>query len=265
MIEPLVERAQRGDAAALEELLGQVAPSVRRFGMRMCRNPADADDALQDTLLGIATHLGEFAGRSSFTSWVFTLTRTACARRRRGMKNRPAESDDQLALHADVAAGPEERVSDGELAEALGTALASLSEEHSEVIHLRDVEGLTAAEAADALGITVDALKSRLHRARAAMRDALQPLLEPRAMPRREGCPDVVSLWSRMLEGELDAKVCADIEAHIAVCPSCGSACSSLRRALGACRSAGQEPVDAALQERIRGAVKSILARNLIS
>ena len=84
MIDPLVERARSGDAKALEELLASVAPAVERFGLRMCRNPDDADDVLQDTLLTIATHLGDFEGRSSLLSWVFTLARTACARRRRG-------------------------------------------------------------------------------------------------------------------------------------------------------------------------------------
>lgn len=263
MIDPLVERAQHGDVSALEELLGQVAPSVRRFGMRMCRNPDDADDALQDTLLTITTHLGEFAGRSSFTSWVFALTRSACVRRRRGLKNQPAEGDHELANHADLGPGPEEQVSDSELSRALAAAMDHLSDEHREVLQLRDVEGLTAPEAAESLGITVDALKSRLHRARSAIRDALKPVLEPGAVPVREGCPDVILMWSRKLEGDLNSEVCAEIEAHVSKCPSCGVACSALRRALGACRRSGQEPVEQAVQEKIRGAVKAILARRV--
>src|SRR6476661_1520808 len=60
----------------------------------MCKDTHDADDVLQDTLLSIATHLPEFEGRSSLVSWVFALTRNACARRRRGLKNRPPVSED---------------------------------------------------------------------------------------------------------------------------------------------------------------------------
>src|ERR1035437_4656055 len=100
-MEPLVERAQGGDAAALETLLGQLAPAIQRFGMRMCNNPPDADDVLQDTLLTIATRLPEFEGRSSLTSWVFTIVRTACVRKRRGLKNQPPVSSEAALEMAD--------------------------------------------------------------------------------------------------------------------------------------------------------------------
>lgn len=265
MIDPLVERAQRGDAAALEQLLGQIAPSIRRFGMRMCRNPHDTDDTLQDTLLAIATHLKEFEGRASFTSWVFTITRSACVRRRRGLENQPSLGDDELAKHVDHARGPEEQAAGAELSRALGVALDSLSDEHREVLHLRDVEGLTAPEAAESLGLTIDALKSRLHRARAALRDALEPVLEPGAGPSRPNCPDVIQLWSRKLEGELDKKICAEVEAHLAGCRSCGAACNALRSALGACRASTESPIDPQVQAQIRSAVKAIMARRAAS
>src|SRR5579885_812703 len=92
----LLERARQGDTAALEELLAGLAPSIRRFGIRMCKDPALADDVLQDTLLNIAVHIPEFEGRSSLSSWVFALTRSACARKRRGLKNQPHLSDEGL-------------------------------------------------------------------------------------------------------------------------------------------------------------------------
>jgi RNA polymerase sigma-70 factor (ECF subfamily) len=147
--QPSLERARAGDASALEELLASVAPSVHRFGLRMCKDPHDAEDVLQDTLLAIATHLGEFEGRSSFLSWVFTLARTACSRRRRGLKNQRPASLSDVAEPLDPARTPEERASDREIASAVGAALDSLSEEHREVILLRDVEGLTAPDAAE--------------------------------------------------------------------------------------------------------------------
>src|SRR5512139_2295083 len=95
-----VARAQRGDVVALEELLAEVAPTVLRFARRMCRSDADADDVLQDTLLAAATHLGEFEGRSSLSSWLFALARSACSRKRRGLANQPAEDASVLASHA---------------------------------------------------------------------------------------------------------------------------------------------------------------------
>jgi len=250
----VIERAKNGDPAALEEVLAQVAPAVRRFGMRMCKNPDDADDVLQDTLLAIATHLPEFEGRSSLSSWVFTLVRSACARKRRGLKNRPPVADD--VERADEASGPEALAARHEIGAALSRALDALPDEQREVILLRDVEGLTAIEAAGAIGVSVDALKSRLHRARGALRSALEPLRE-----HQPGCPDVATQWSRMLEGDLSAADCRVMERHVASCASCGATCDSLKSALALCRRVADEEVPADVQARVKAAVRAFTTR----
>ncbi len=251
-LEGFVDKAKRGDPAALERVLAEVAPAVRRFGVRMCRNADDADDVLQDTLLNIATHLPEFEGRSSLLSWVFTLTRTACSRKRRGLKNQPPVPDDAAREQKDEAPSPEARAAEREIGEALVRALDSLSDEHREVILLRDVEGLSAQEASDAIGISVDALKSRLHRARAALREALAPLAETPS----PSCPDVVLQWSRKLEGDLSATDCATMEKHLATCPACASTCDTLKQALLACRRSSED-VPPEVQARVKAAVRA--------
>jgi RNA polymerase sigma-70 factor (ECF subfamily) len=254
-MESLVERARRGERDALEELLAGVAPQIKRFGLLMCKNEHDADDVLQDTLISVANNLAGFEGRASLSSWVFALTRSACARRRRGLKNRPPAADDDRDERPDPAASPEAVASDREIGAAVTRALAGLSDEHREVIVLRDVEGLSAAEAATALGVSVDALKSRLHRAREALRVALRPLLEPAATPSAPGCPDVVLSWSQKLEGDLSQGDCAVMEAHIQSCPSCGAACDALKRALGACRRVATAEVPHDVQARVKAAI----------
>jgi RNA polymerase sigma-70 factor (ECF subfamily) len=261
MDDPLVLRARSGDAGALEELLAGVAPAIERFGRRMCGNPHDADDVLQDTLLSIATHLGEFEGRSSLLSWVFTLTRNACARRRRGLKNRPPVSDDQAPEARDPAATPEERASDRELTALLSRALDTLPDGYREVILLRDVEGLTAPDAATALGISVDALKSRLHRARESLRAALKPALERDAPDPSSGCPEVTTLWSRKLEGDLSQRDCTTMEEHLKTCPACSTACDALKKALLACRRSATAEVRPEVQARVKAAVRAWSAR----
>lgn len=256
----LVDRARRGDRAALEEVLAHVAPAIHRFGLRMCKNDSDADDVLQDTLLNIVNHLGEFEGRSSLSSWAFALTRSACARKRRGLKNKPPVADDKrMAEEADHAPTPEARVAEQELASALTSALDGLSEEHREVLVLRDIEGLTAQEAASSLGVSVDALKSRLHRARTALRNALRPLLEPIAPP-PSGCPDIMTLWSQKLEGDLSQADCSAMEQHLATCSSCGIACDALKSALFACQRTRSAEVPPAIQERVKNAVRAAAA-----
>lgn len=253
----LLERARAGDREALARLLEEVAPLAHRFGLRMCRHAADAEDVLQDTLLSVAKHLGEFRGDSSLSSWVFTLARTACARRRRGIKNQP-HLPEEAAHAADSGDDPAHAAEQRELSRAVDEALSSLSEEHREVLLLRDMEGLTAAEVAKTTGLSVEAVKSRLHRARAALRNALKPVLEPTAPAREAGCPDILAAFSRKLEGDLESADCAAMEEHLAVCPSCASVCGALRTALGACRAQASGKVSPEVQSRVRAALREL-------
>jgi RNA polymerase sigma-70 factor (ECF subfamily) len=256
-----IARARQGDREALEAVLAAVAPSVHRFGLRMCKNAHDAEDVLQDTLLNIAKHLADFEGRSSLSSWVFALTRSACARKRRGLKNQPPVPDEHVAETQDLAPSPEARAANQQLASALSKALDGLSDDHREVILLRDVEGLSAPEAASAIGISVDALKSRLHRAREALRTALSPLLEPARAQVPSGCPDVVALWSQKAEGDLSAGDCAAMEKHLASCPACGAACDALKRTLFACQRVSAGPVPPEIQAQVKAAIRAWSAR----
>lgn len=261
-MDDLVRLAKSGDSEALEKLLASIAPSIQRFGMRMCQNDHDSEDVLQDTLMTILRHLPEFEGRSSFTSWVFALTRSACTRRRRGLKNKPGlELDEVIDVDASGQT-PEQGAGDREMSRILEQALAQLPDEYREVILLRDVESLTAPEAAEALGISVDALKSRLHRARQALRNTLRPVLEPKALPAPANCPDIMALWSRKLEGDLDALDCTEMEKHLATCPSCESACSALKSALLACRREATVDVPPEVQAQVRSALRVWLNRD---
>lgn len=244
----------------MERVLESVAPSIRRFALGMCKNDADADDVVQDALLSIATKLDSFEGRSAFSTWAFTLARTACSRRRRGLKNRPADGDDVLETRPSEARGPEERVAGEEIGTLVARALDVLPEDYRAVLLLRDGEGLTAPEAAAVLGTSVDALKSRLHRARAALRETLGPVLDgdvPRPGP---DCPDVIAALSRKLEDDLDARACARMEEHVQSCPACARTCDTLKTALRACRSAPGK-VPAHVKAQVKAAVTAWLER----
>ncbi len=256
-LDALLGLARAGDRAALEALLLAVAPQVARFGRRVCgRSSADTDDALQDALLSIARNLASFEGRSSFSSWVFALVRSACSHRRRGAAARPHESLDSAVALVDPAPDPEASAERTELRRAIEAALDGLGEEQREVIALRDVEGLSAEEAAAALGLSVPALKSRLHRARAALRAALAPTLAPAARAPGPSCPDVLAALSQKLEDELAPEACTLLESHVSGCAACGSLCDTLRVALGLChalRAGGAS--DEALRAHVRRAV----------
>jgi RNA polymerase sigma-70 factor (ECF subfamily) len=125
---------------------------------------------------------------------------------------------------------------------------------------LRDVEGLSAPEVAKVLGISVDAVKSRLHRARVAVRRELAPMFErPAIEAPRATCPDVLTLFSRHLEGDIDPGVCATMEAHLAQCSHCRDACESLKRTLAICRQLPTPEVPAPIAASIRAGIHAVV------
>jgi RNA polymerase sigma-70 factor (ECF subfamily) len=264
----LMEAAQSGDGEALDALLRQYQPQIFRFGRRMCRDPEDAQDILQETLLAAARTLHGFRGASSFSTWLYTIARSFCIKSRRRSVFAPEvlslESEASRARKAaDPAPDPERSLADREVALVLESAIAALEPAYREVLLLRDVEGLSAAEVAEVTGITVAAVKSRLHRARRTVRDRLAPLLAPAALPEpaRPGiCPDVVDLLSRHLEGEIDPVTCTEMEQHVATCARCQHACDSLRQTLRLCGAAPTLVVPQELQESIRKGIRSLLA-----
>jgi RNA polymerase sigma-70 factor (ECF subfamily) len=111
------------------------------------------------------------------------------------------------------------------------------------------------------LGLSVEAVKSRLHRARVAVRERVAPVLAPAAaIEPAAGCQDVVALFSRRLEGEIDGGACAELEKHLQTCASCRGRCDSLRSTLTLCRSAGTAQVPAEVARTVREALKRFLA-----
>jgi RNA polymerase sigma-70 factor (ECF subfamily) len=262
----LLSAARQGDAAALETLLVRYQPHLYRFGLRMCGNVEDAGDVAQESLISMARSLRDFRGDSSVSTWLYTIARRFCIKKRRRSRFAPAREDsldapgtgaDRLA---DPAPTPEQTASNQELAAALTRAIDALDPPQREVLVLRDVEGLSAAEVARVLGTSIDAVKSRLHRARLAVRQELAPVLgRPAAAPRGTVCPDVLTLFSQHLEGEIHPGVCATMEAHLAQCGHCRDACESLKRTLAVCRQLPTPDVPASVAASVKAAIQSFL------
>jgi RNA polymerase sigma-70 factor (ECF subfamily) len=269
--EHLLAGARKGDRQALEALLERHQPQVYRFGMKMCRDPEDAKDVLQDTLLAMARGVRDFRGASSISTWLYTIARSFCLKKRRRSKFAPAEErslDTEAAVEAGrlAAAGqdPAETLAGKQVEEALEQAIAALDPTYREVLLLRDVEGLTAPEVAEIVGASVQAVKSRLHRARLSVRERVAPLLgvEP-AEPASSACPDVLMVFSQHLEDQISAERCAEMERHLEGCPRCRGTCDSLKRTLALCRTAGPSvPVPPSVQTSVRTALRSFLAEN---
>jgi RNA polymerase sigma-70 factor, ECF subfamily len=262
----LLDRARAGQADALEQLLERHQAQVYRFGMKMCRDPEDAKDVLQDTLLSVARNVRDFRAGSSISTWLYTIARSFCVKKRRKGKFAPKAAAAQLDAAADVVdprAMADETVASKQIERALEAAIGSLEPMYREVLLLRDIEGLTAPEVARVTGTSVQAVKSRLHRARLAVRQQMAPLLGiPTDLASTPGtCPDVLTLFSSHLEGQVSAEVCADMERHLETCPRCRGVCDSLKRTLSLCHaSASASPIPAPVQASVKVALRNFLA-----
>jgi RNA polymerase sigma-70 factor (ECF subfamily) len=212
--------------------------------------------------------LRDFRGDASVSSWLYTIARRFCIKKRRRGKFAPAREEsldapgiDAVYRLADPAPSPEQTATNRELQRALTRAIDGLEPALREVLVLRDVEGLSAAEVATVLGISVDAVKSRLHRARVAVRRVLSPALDAASdePPRDSMCPDVLTLFSQHLEGEIDPSVCSTMEAHLARCGRCRGTCESLKRTLAVCRQLPTPEVPPSMAASIRAAIQTFL------
>ena len=265
----LLNLARRGDRGALDALLAKVEPSVYKFGLKLCRDDETAQEVLQETLLTAARHLATFRGDSALTTWLYMVAKSICIKQRRRSKFAPAALDSlEAAEGASVSATgstseqPDHALERAELGEHLQRAIAMLEPMYRGVLVLRDVEGLSAAEVAETLELSVEAVKSRLHRARTRVREALAPVFGAVAPP-APGCPDVVPLLSRRLEGEITADACKQMEQHLAGCPRCTSLCDSLRATLRMCQTAGaSRPVPADVRASVQQAVRNFIERH---
>ena len=172
-IESLAARAARGDHEALESLLVEIQPRVRRICGRMLLYPEDAEEAAQDALLLVATRIHTFGGRSRFTTWLHAVASNSARSTYRTLKRRSAElPSDDLPTAADPRTTS---VIAGSRLDFL-EALELLSVDHPALVEplvLRDVQELEYADIATLLDIPVGTVKSRIHSAR----QIVQPLL----------------------------------------------------------------------------------------
>ena len=170
----LVERAREGDRAAFDELVRRHAAMLRRVLLRITGDHDTANDAMQEALSRAWLGIDSFEGRSLFSTW---LTRIGVNEAYRGMAREQARSLEGTDLVGEHVPGwgdsPESALESREFLAAIGRALGELPLDHRAAVVLRDVEGLSTAEAAEVLGIGERALKSRVHRGRMALRAEL--------------------------------------------------------------------------------------------
>ena len=187
--EALVERARAKDEAAFEELVNRYENKLYRLAMRFVRNETDAQEILQDAFLSAWRNLPSFEGRAQFGSWMYRVTVNAALMLLRSRNRHPevavddveptvlndavVESGQAMRSNAAWSQRPDDQLQSAEMRKHIQTSVDALPDGLRTVFLLRDVEELSTEDTAEMLGLSVPAVKTRLHRARLALREAI--------------------------------------------------------------------------------------------
>ena len=179
----LIEAFKAGSMAAMEAIVSRYEDRIFTFGLKMCGQLQDAEDIMQETFLNAFRYLNGFRQETKLRNWLFKIASSACIKKRRKKK---CEPDHELSLDAfpgngenttyqipDWSNDPSSAVMQGEMKQIMDTAIQALPHKNKLVFNLRDIEGFSTKETADILGISVESVKTRLHRARRFLREKI--------------------------------------------------------------------------------------------
>jgi len=183
-----------GDRAEFARMVDAYSMPIYRLGLKMLGNQQDAEDVLQNTFLNALTHLADFEGRSSISTWLYRIASNEALMLLRRKKNtvnlddfQPADAEETPLpeVFVDWSALPEDELLSGESKHALDAAVRQLPESMRMVFFLRDIEGISIRDTAEILNLTETNVKTRLLRARMALREYLSTYYSER-MTREE-------------------------------------------------------------------------------
>lgn len=184
-LEKLIKQAQKGDVEAFERIIEEHQAVVYSIAFKMAGNESDAFDMAQESFLKIYRNLNKFDGRSKLSTWIYRVVSNTCLdelkKRKRHIENTKSfdeeidTSEDKIVLEIrDDKPLPDEQLENAELRDVLNKAVSELSEQHKAVLVLRDIEGFSYEDISEILNINAGTVKSRLSRARMALRKILQ-------------------------------------------------------------------------------------------
>ena len=180
----IIRKAQTGDKKALAQLVEDYEQTIYNFAFKICRDKNKAEHIMQETFYSIVKSLHQFDGKSKLSTWLYRIVSNHCLMLARKMRNKQfVEIDNEDTLFeekqaADWNALPYKDVENDELRKILDESIQKLSPEYRMIFLLRDVEGLSTEETASATELSIPAVKSRLHRARAFLRNELNKSIQ---------------------------------------------------------------------------------------
>lgn len=180
----IIKRAKSGDRKALAKLVKIHEQTIYNFAFKICRDKDKAENIMQETFYSMVRSLHQFDGKSKLSTWLFRIVSNHCLMLARKMKNRLFVSleDDENVFEEKYAADwnslPNKIAENEELKVILDNAIKKLSPDYRMIFLLRDVEGFSTEKTAKMADLSVPAVKSRLHRARAFLRNELSKSLQ---------------------------------------------------------------------------------------
>ena len=185
----LIQAINSGQFDLFHDLVKRYEQKLYNFSLRMCRDPSDAEDMVQETFLNVFRYIKDFRYETKFKNWLYRIAASTCIKKRRKSKFAPehelsledfipkdeAEAQTQVPNWASM---PLDQLLNEELAEMVHQAILSLPEKYRLVTVLRDIEGFSTAETAQILELSAANVKVRLHRARLFLREKLKGYFE---------------------------------------------------------------------------------------
>jgi RNA polymerase sigma-70 factor (ECF subfamily) len=185
----LIQAINAGQTEKFHDLVKRYEQKLYNFSLRMCRNPSDAEDMIQDTFLNVFKYLKNFRYETKFKNWLYKVAASTCIKKRRKSKFAPEQElsldeflpDDEARKPDNVpewALLPLDKLLNEELSSVINNTIQALPKKYRVVIILRDIEGFSTAETAQILNLSPSNVKVRLHRARLYLRDKLKGYFE---------------------------------------------------------------------------------------
>lgn len=178
--EKLIENAKQGDNNALAQLVKNYEQTVFNFAFKICRDKERAEHTMQETFMSMVKNLNQFSGKSKLSTWLYTVVSNHCLMLARSQKkhsrNTSLDDEDTIVDEQNIAewkVSPAKVTENNELKEVLDDAIQKLPQDYKIVFLLRDIEQLSTEETGKVMDLSIPAVKSRLHRARAFLRNEL--------------------------------------------------------------------------------------------
>jgi RNA polymerase sigma-70 factor (ECF subfamily) len=275
------ELLRRDTPEAVEAAIGLLQNTVYSFSMKVCGDPQDAQDTMQEVLYRSLGRLAKIQDPQALAVWLYTVTRNRCWRMRRKSPHAPAmmlSLDELMPNHEELerllqdgAAGPEGDLLHAEQSILLHRAILRIPGILRIVLVLHDMEELTTEQVAEILDLQQGTVRTRLHRARLHVRREMSRILtdaslhvdhappvgktsqenHPKAGQRSPQCRELFANLSEYLDGRVESRPCEQMRRHIEACPSCVAFLRDLRGAIDRCRTL-EIPCDSAVVPRLR-------------